>query len=258
MGINLKISTYNIQHGTNTEQIVKNIITLVKSGVNLICLQEVRHHPNKPFIVDTLLNKLGTNWKAEYLISSKTFDLGLCTIWDSNKLTGTNFEHILLPKLPKIRLYEKVYLKIHRKLEKVDNKNINPETKAALIGEFEVDGKNIRITNTHLDWLGGHRQRTSQLEFIKEKLSRGKPCVYEITCGDFNTLGYYKLSEQEIKKQIKVFLNENFSSVFKNSATTTFWQTLDHILVKNLKVVTTDILKLKGSDHYPLLVEVKI
>ena len=153
MSDSFKIATYNIQHGTNSEQITENIVQLAQDGVSLFCLQEVRHHPNKTFIVDALLNKLGSGWRAEYLVSSKTFDLGLCTLWDSRKISATGFEQIFLPKLSKVRLYEKLYLKLHRKIEKVDNKMIVPETKAALIGEFMFKGKLIRVTNTHLDWL---------------------------------------------------------------------------------------------------------
>lgn len=257
MSDSFKIATYNIQHGTNSDKIVANITTLAQSGINIFCLQEVRHHPNKTFIVDYLLNTLGENWKAEYLISSKTFDLGLCTIWDSNKIECIKFDSVLLPKLGKIKLYEKLYLKLHRKIEKVDNKNINPETKAALIGEFNFKGKKIRITNTHLDWLGGVSQRGRQLEQIKDTLNPYQGNIFEVICGDFNTLGFYKF-QNKIKKQINCLLCEGFVSAFENKPTTKSWQTMDHILVKNLEVIKSDILKLKGSDHYPLLAEIKI
>lgn len=257
MNTSLKISTYNIQHGTNSQKIINNIELLAQSGVDIFCLQEIRHHPNKPFIVDTLLNVLGKKWKAECLISSSTFDLGLCIIWDSAKLKAKSFNHVFLPKLSKVKLYEKIYLKVHRKLEKVSSKNIGPEVKAALIGEFKFFGNDLRVTNTHLDWLGGSKHRAAQLKHIKNHLSLGQPRIFEIICGDFNTLGHYKFGKR-LTKKIKTLLGQEFLSVFESKPTTKSWQVLDHILVKNLRVIQTEILKLKGSDHYPLMAEVKI
>src|SRR5206468_721012 len=101
-----------IQHGTKAEEIIKNILSLAGKNANVFCLQEVRFHPEKDFIVNSLLKALGPNWKAEYLISPQTFDLGLGTLWDNKKLKALHFEHILLPRLPKVKIHEKVYMKV--------------------------------------------------------------------------------------------------------------------------------------------------
>src|SRR6185436_1079588 len=99
MARSLNIVTYNIQHGSKADEIVRNILALAYQKADVFCLQEVRQRPNKKFIVDELLKRLGPQWQAEFLISPNQFDLGLCNIWNTEKLKAQNFERVLLPKL---------------------------------------------------------------------------------------------------------------------------------------------------------------
>lgn len=257
MQSNLNIVTYNIQHGKNTQDIIANILSLAHKNINIFCLQEVREYPSKPFIVDTLLKDLGPSWQAECLVKGHTFDLGLCTLWDSSKIRSKSFEKLLLPKLPKLRFYEKAFSKVRVRMEKVTESKIEPTQRAALIGEFELSGQLLRITNLHLDWQGGFKQKSLQLKTLKDYLKPKLAVDYEIFCGDFNTLGFYRFSGKRLQK-IRELLGPEFINVFRNRRTAVFPQMLDHIFVKNLSLANTEILKLKGSDHFPLLAEIKI
>lgn len=254
---NLNIVTYNIQNSSKAEEIKQNILALAAKGAGLFCLQEVRKYEHKEFIVDALLKLLGPSWKAEYLISPQSFDLGLCTLWDSSKLQALSFEKLLLPRLPKLKLHEKIFVKVRTKMEKIQNPKVLPTQRAALIGKFKFLGQPLLITNLHLDWQGGFRQRKRQLKALNDYLKSRVRAEFEVFCGDFNTLGFYRFSGRRQKK-VRELLGEEFINVFHNRRTTSFPQMLDHIFVKNLTVAKSEILKFHGSDHFPLLAEIKI
>lgn len=249
----LNIVTYNIHNGSNQEAIMKNIKVLARQSVSLFCLQEVRKQEGREFIVEALLKDLGSEWKAEYFIKPQSFDLGLCILWKTSTLVALNFEALLLPKLNKLSLHEKI---VERLINK--HKTVAPIQRGSLIGDFNFQGQLVRVTNVHLDWHGGKQQRGRQIQFIKDHLKPKTAAYFEICCGDFNTLGFYRFS-QKGSKNIKQLLEPNFESAFKNQKIRSFFlQTLDHIFLKNFKVIKAEILNCKGSDHLPLLAEVKI
>lgn len=247
---NLNIVTYNIQHGAKTDEIVSNIQALARQKVNLFCLQEVHKYKGQKFIVDELLSRLGPDWQAQYILSPEKSDLGLCTLWKTSKLTALNFEQLMLPKLNRLFFHEKIF-------ETVMSKHARPIQRAALIGEFAIAERTIRITNLHLDWQGGFKQRSLQLNHLKSLLKSKQPVNFEIFCGDFNTIGFYRFDNGRLEK-VKNLLGKEFLSGVHKKATTSHLQTLDHIFVKNLTIEKTQIFKYKGSDHFPLLAEIRI
>jgi endonuclease/exonuclease/phosphatase family metal-dependent hydrolase len=246
----LTIVTYNIHHGSKAEAITSNIVSLAANGVNVFCLQEIRKQPGESFLLDSLLKKLGSDWKAEYIIKPDSNDLGLCTIWDNSKLQAVNFEPLLLPKLQKLYFYELAWEKIRKEYPR-------PVQRAVLIGDFLVNGKRLRITNVHLDWQGGAKQRSMQLSHVYTHVKSKEKADHEIMCGDFNTIGFYRFHKRRLKK-IKHLVGNEFENQPPKKPTTTYLETLDHVFVKNLAIIKTEIIKLKGSDHFPLLAEIQI
>jgi len=254
---NLKIVTYNIRHGANASAIIRNIARLSSHGVSVFCLQEFHKYKKRPFLLVPLLKILGDKWRAEYLIEEESHDLGLCILWKTTDLELETFEAVLLPKLNREHIYEKAFQRVMDKYEKLAHKYLGPAQRAALIGNFRINGIKIQITNVHLDWQGGFRQRELQLRHVRDYLKSRKSADFEIFCGDFNTLGFYRFSQKRLKK-VKSVLGEEFINAFQNQRTTSYLQMLDQIFVKNLKVAKAQILRLKGSDHFPLLAEIKV
>lgn len=220
-------------------------------NVNVFCLQEVRRNAGSKFIIDELLDNLGVNWHAKY------FDFGLCTLWDATRLEAVDFELLLLPTVPKLYSYEKLFLKLHAKIGKNKHQKIAPSQRTALLGEFKTAGQTLRITNLHLDWQRGFKHRGSQLNFLKSHLQTKTPVDCEILCGDFNTIGFYRFANGKLKR-FKNLVGEEFVSNSPKRPTTNHFQLLDHIFVKNLPIPNTKILKYKGSDHFPILAEITI
>jgi endonuclease/exonuclease/phosphatase family metal-dependent hydrolase len=246
----LTIVTYNIHHGSKPEAITKNLLYLAANGADVFCLQELRKEDGKNFLLDDFLKKLGPNWKAEYIVKPGSNDLGLCTIWDGQKLQALTFEPLLLPKLKKLYFYELAWEKIRKEYPR-------PVQRAVLIGDFNLNGQRLRITNVHLDWQGGSKQRMLQLSHFYSHVKSKEKVEREIMCGDFNTIGFYRFHKRGLTK-IKKIVGDEFTNKPPKKPTTTYLETLDHILVKNLTVLKTEVLKLKGSDHFPLLAEIQI
>jgi endonuclease/exonuclease/phosphatase family metal-dependent hydrolase len=242
----LKLVSYNIDNSTQTDQIVKNIFELAKSGVNIFCLQEVRPSKSGEFIGKSLLDKLGSGWEGEFFLTTKpnNCDYGLGILWNSVYLKPVKFDTLSFFKLLQLDFHEQIFGLLR-------GEEITPIQRGSLIGTFKFDDRVIRISNVHMDWHGwvGHRTRQLQelLDFLKQKSATDA----EIICGDFNSLGFFGYGQR--LEKIKNILGSEFVNSFPEFRnTTTHYQHLDQIFVKNLKIHETDVLELPGSDHYPI------
>jgi endonuclease/exonuclease/phosphatase family metal-dependent hydrolase len=144
---------------------------------------------------------------------------------------------------------------------------------------FEKDGRIIRIINVHLAWEGGFQHRISQLKQVKEILEKNLVDA-DILAGDFNTFApvmFRKIQEKKINNILLGWTNvlSDFSWTCDASYTAPqdslakftkigklfgikFRCKLDHIFVKNLKVISKEMFDLPGSDHRPFLVDLEI
>lgn len=245
-GMNIKIATYNIHHGIQLEKIRENIKKLSKDGVHIFCLQEVREFSGKTSVLDVCLEALGTGWEHKKFIEPNSYNFGLCFIWKKSVLKNKKIEKLTLPKIPKFNI--RIIVKRIRK----------PIDRGALIGTFKINNKLIRISNVHLDCAGQFIQRERQLRALMRHLKADAGLKKEIICGDFNTIGVEALSKKQEKKILDIF-----GSGFKNAhpkSTPTFHllQRLDYIFVKNIKIKKSAVLKMKGSDHFPIVAELEV
>lgn len=267
MPVKLKLASYNIQNGVYEESIVKNIHTLVAEDVDVFCLQETRVI-KQDFICERLKNELGSEWQVEYFLGDKNprIDVGLTMIWKTAKLKLQNLEKILLPKLESLNFYERYITSVPR-----------PPQRGAMIASFDVNGGELRITNLHLDWQGGVSQRMNQVEYLASHLRKNSNLINEIIAGDFNTIGGEKSSISQ-RYRIKKILKNNFIEALPDLKWTfdgasidpargfsnfqkllvrfgiRFYQRLDYLFVKGIKLKEAKMEKMEGSDHYPLVI----
>ncbi|MDE2399538.1 MAG: hypothetical protein KGL67_00795 [Patescibacteria group bacterium] len=245
--MNLKIATYNIKHGLKLAKIIENMQELSASGVMVFCLQEMRESNKKePSVLGACLKALGEGWEHETFLEPHSINFGLCFIWRADVLKVKKLEKLVLPKIPKFNIRV-----IAKKIKKIIDRG-------ALIGTFEMNGKLIRISNIHLDCHGQFAQRERQLKALVDYLKSNSSIDKEIICGDFNTIGMEALSKKQEKKILDI-LGPNFINAHPRS-TPTFHllQRLDYIFVKNIKVKKAEVLKLKGSDHRPIIASLEI
>ncbi|SRR6266568_9329555 len=268
------IATYNILFGINQPAIIKNIVQMAEDGVSLFCLQEIINVPNEEFIIDKILKRLGTNWKASYHVGREMskLSIGTAILWNTKIFNFKRQEKILLPKLDKFDLHEKLYYKV------IGVPGV-PLQRKVLSCYFTVNQTDIRITCVHVDNVGGPSHRMKQIAYLLSNLNSQETPKHEIICGDFNTFdllksGYEKklLQNKFGKDFIDASNNIGWTSDirnidFKTSIKIFQWfiktfnvhvrRRLDYIWVKNFSVEKCKKLLISGSDHYPIIAKLK-
>lgn len=271
----LKIATYNIQLSLNVEKITKNIFDMSQRGVSIFCLQEVMRQPEGPFIKDELLRVLGKDWEMECFFGEGEVHnaLGTGLLWNTKIIQSQSIAKIVVPIIKPFLPHELVF-------QILLGGPVHPVTRRITSGVFVWKNNQIRITSVHLDHIGGRFHRNKQLKYILDVLNQQKDTLYEIICGDFNTFDLLHTGEE--KKLLQTTLGQHFIDATENIPWTAdlynndmkksvlFFKAfvkrtnlhirrkLDYIWVRNLKVVNSQDLKLSGSDHYPLVAELRI
>ncbi len=242
------VATYNIFDGRRPEQITQNILKLIRQGAHVICLQEVWPLYRGRNIRKLIDQHIPVHFKSQYYSEdgANWYDYGLGVLWDTNVFFDPTFNQLSFPKKSRLTLWDKSFFWIL---------GLTPTIfgRGALIGTFTFGEKTVRITNLHLDFQGGDIHRANQLQSLTNYLNSQPLVDNEIICGDFNTIGL--LGKQEKITGLKKILGNGFQSIFKKPYTSSIIQQLDYIFVKNLSVRQAKIIKLLGSDHYPLLAE---
>lgn len=271
MSRKITLVSYNIQDGIHEDLIVENIHKMVRNGVDIFCLQETRViKPN--FIVDRLKTELGDEWQGESFlgVANPRTEIGLTILWKSTKLNLQELEKVLLPKLNYVSLYERCITYI-----------LKPTQRGAIIATFNINGVMLRITNLHLDFKGGISRRMSQVEYLALHLSKKPTVPHEIIAGDFNTTGS-KASSKKQQNQIEQLFRNDFTDAFPDLGWTfdgvsvdperifsslqnlfvrlgvRLYRRLDYVFLKNIAVAEAKMEKLKGSDHYPLVITFEV
>lgn len=243
------IVTYNIFDSRNTNKIISNILGLIQNGASVICLQEVRQVYRNIEFTKLLAARLPAHFGAHYYLEgdARWFDYGLGILWDTTVFSSAAFHQLPLPEQPKLTFWNKLFYWVLRLEPKIIKRG-------ALIGTFVFDQTSIRITNLHLDFQGDNAHRANQLKSLMHYLTSELPVDYEIICGDFNTLGLFDKKNKMLALERQ--LGAGFKSVLRTSYNSAIIQQLDYILTKNLNVKQAKVLKLKGSDHSPVVAEV--
>lgn len=270
----MKIATYNIQFSAHPTQIIENIQTMADDGVQIFCLQEVVSLPHQPFIISQLLQHLGKDWKAIcHLGNEKTLlGMGSCILWNSSVFHLEKVQKVLLPKSQKLSGPEKAFSWLAGGITV-------PFQRRAIIGYFTVNKKMIRISNVHLDHNGGVKNRKKQLLSLMEFLAKDE-VAHEIICGDFNSFDLLN-NDSEAKMHLEV-LGEKYHDISKDSGWTGdlhdmdienggrilkfliqklnihLRRKVDYIWVKNISSINCEAPDLAGSDHRPVVAEIKV
>lgn len=253
------LTTYNMLFGYDPR--VFDTLTMIKDESEkhdyaCVTLQEVRNKTTKDDLAH-IIQKLFPGFHAAKLISPKPslHDMGLMTL---SRMPIIDATPILLPKVLK-----------------------RMPQHAALMTRYAVGKKILRVTNVHFNVFGGIPHKRKQIMRILEYFQLAK-ADYDIICGDFNTIGPYKLLNKHILKQknaIQKQLGKTFKEVtipswtgdvgdvmspttpasrliyktFKKTGIQ-FRQKLDWVFVRGFNTMHADVRHdLKGSDHYPVM-----
>lgn len=271
----LIVVTYNVQFSYHYEAIKNNILNMASMGVSLFCLQEVVHSQGKISIIDILLKKLGSDWKAICNLGAEKSILGMgnCILWNTKALELEGEQEEFLPKHSLLGIHEKIFSWIAGGITV-------PFQRRVIIGYFKLNNaKRVRITNVHLDQNGGLKNRERQLKYLMNILQKNK-FYHEIICGDFNSFDLLK-NGREMAMHKKV-IDKDFIDISKDAGWTAdlndinltkgskflevlikklhihIRRKLDYFWVKNVSCSKCEKLLLGGSDHKPLIAYLEI
>lgn len=255
----LKFATYNVLHAYHRDKIVANIKLLVEKEADILCIQEAEL---------PIENILSPNWQVEYFFTTER-GCRLAVAWNKSKLNLIDTKKILLPALTKPDLMQKL---TGYKTEKIQ--------RGAFIANFSSRGKVVKIINAHLAWEGGTSNRLNQLRHLLTQLGDNNSS-YEILAGDFNTFVpalFRRTQESKIEKVLGTSWTnvlpdlawscdisytdpqdgfETFSKICKTFGIK-LQSRLDYIFARNLKIISSEMLDLPGSDHRPLIATFEI
>lgn len=247
----ITIASYNLNHGSNKAKLLSNIGFLASQNVDVFCFQEIRASKDEGFIGDEILSSLGPAWKGEFLLSyNSKNDYGLGMVWNSEVLKLQSFQSIDLPSLQGLPRFQSIIEQY------VLSGEASPVKRAANVGTFEVNGKTLRVANVHADWHGGPFHRLAQIEHLLNFLNT-ETSDAELICGDFNTIGLFSNKNQ--MKMLLQLLGDRYVTAFPKFHLTTFHgQHLDHIFAKNCTIEKAQIHRILGSDHFPVVGQIKL
>lgn len=249
----MKLVTWNVSKDNKQ---LDTLVNFLKEGYfDVVCLQEF---PRGKLSSLSTLNMKQVFGEERYSYSRKeeTADLSLVILSSAEFKKYEVIEH------------ENPYKNFDREL----NHHYQTFKTDFLYVDLDFGGLSYRIFNSHLRCVAGPKYRISQFGEIIKHLH---PERQNIICGDFNIFGkplinafvgnfcgYTKeeLGVDEGKLFNQVFEMYGFKNVFKGSKTFTRLPfQLDYILVPyDSRIIDTRVEKNTfGSDHFPLIVELK-
>jgi len=239
---------------------------------SIVALQEVRNKTVRDRLPQTIHRQFPSFSTATLLHPKHSVnDFGLMTLSSLKLIDSTP---ILLPVLPK-HLFN---------LQAMFFKMIPQQ--GALVTRYKIGKKILRVTNLHLDVMGGIKHKKKQMLSICTHLANTKADC-DIVCGDFNTIGPIKIMRKRVRRQrnlIRDILGSEFKEVFIPSWTSdikgtinpqipanklihkslnrvgiSFRQKLDWIFVRGFTGASAIVRHdLPGSDHYPIFATLTI
>ncbi|WZL72420.1 endonuclease/exonuclease/phosphatase family protein [Clostridiaceae bacterium 35-E11] len=218
----LKVMSYNIHSGKNfymIPQLNKIIQFLQDQQPHIIGIQEINENNKRGYQVSKLETCLKMNQHfGEHVKIGKGY-YGIGTFSSFNIIKRN---HLLLPSAK--------------------------EQRGLLHTVVKVNDKNLNILNTHLGLK--NQERMKQLEKIEQYLqSIDTPYIL---MGDFNTVAP-NFNSIEIIDAGKISTKENLGTLMHST------KRIDYIFVSpDIEVIDYQVLHVNMSDHYPILVNIKL
>lgn len=253
INMELRIATFNVFYGKNPTAIADAIKTnenLCRADV--ILLQEVEAHPHETKARALQMAEL-LDMRCVYTPARESTEKGV-------DVAGSHGLAILSKE--KIKEFEVVPLSYF-------NLRYNSRKRVAVNAILEIDGKEIQISNVHLDNRLNIKDRILQIKDVLEKLKSHR--VQRIVmAGDFNTVPFFWLGRaipifySSQRKLFNRFLREEgFDTHLEEAGHTMAHRflklSLDSIYTKGVRVKKFGVERtVRVSDHWPVWVDVEV
>lgn len=241
--MNLKLMTYNIQHGLdykkllNKERIIdlEKIINVIKEeNPDIIALNEVYNDINNIETVEQtkyIADELGYNY----------YFFGKC-ITIKNTI---GYGNAIISKYP---LSNYTVHKIPDPIIKKENGHY--ESRAIIDCELLINDEIIKVFVTHIGL--EKEEKENGINKILE-ISKNKKAII---MGDFNM----QEDNENIKKLLNTYKN-TLSNINEGNSTypsTNPKEKIDYIFIKNMEIISSNVIKKVASDHFPIIANIVI
>lgn len=199
----MKIITLNIQGGFKIDQLCLEIKEKLHP-FDILCLQEVCESERIKNHAQQIAKSLGGNYSSQSFlpIDFKVKRMGNAFVFN-RKVLQLLYSHDFTLVLPILNPFWKLLTScFHLSCDRI-----------CQTAFFQTNqGLKIKVSNFHLDFVGGTRARKRQIKFALKVLSDLKGSDLELILGDFNTIGVLRRSFPELN----LFLKKRFREVSKN------------------------------------------
>ena len=201
------LASYNVQRGLHLEGLVslfREVEVLRRAAV--VAVQEATWLPDGRNLLEVLAAALSPEhrWSYRTVMTYPGKEYGNGFLWAGGCRAGEPLA-VRLPQVAELGWLAR------RKTE-----GGRPDTKAALVQDFAVDGRPLRVANVHLDFAGGWRHRRRQLEHLLAALAE-QPSTPgpEVVCGDFNTVGHHRWpgARRGVRRALAPLLEQGYADV---------------------------------------------
>jgi len=203
--------SYNIQRGINLAGLLRLFDELPAFRMaDVIAIQEASFLKDGRNVLEPLAEILSSHhaWTYKTVMSYPDKEYGNGFIFRDGYEVIDSWS-IPLPQVAELKWYEK---------QKTEGGR--PDTKSAFLQRFGKGGWSVQVANVHLDFSGGSNHRHRQLEHLLSEVGKrstisgddsleGTPTII---CGDFNTVGYYRLaaSRRNTRRALDAALSRGF------------------------------------------------
>lgn len=249
----LRIATFNVFYGKDPSAISKAIKENENlSKADVILLQEIEAHPHET--------------KARALQMAEFLDMR-CIYTPARESTEKGVDEagshgLAILSKEKIKEFEVVPLSYF-------NLRYNSRKRVAVNAILEIEGKEVQISNVHLDNRLNIKDRILQIKDVLQKLQSHRVQAV-VMAGDFNTVPFFWLGRvipifysPQRKKFNRFLREEGFDTHMEEAGHTMAHRflklSLDSIYTKGVKVNKFGIERtVKVSDHWPVWVDIEV
>lgn len=243
----ISLCTWNIHLGKQLTTIVNNVKNnpLLQS-LDIYLLQESSEHngvPDSSQIAKALGNTYDTFQYATSVLQGSIQANAI--VWNTKTITKKRIFTLLLPTIEhsSATVLEKRIISLLPKRQR-----------NCIVFEGAIGKYTIRIYVTHFDVIGFTGLHNAQLQYILDDNLNRKKTDVTIVGGDFNTFAFAgKPRWNQMKKMIDAYGFTDATAKTPATFISIPGQKLDKLLYTGSISFKTQVAKIHGSDHYPVL-----
>jgi len=229
----IRLITYNIHFGKRLKKILAWLAT--QKNTDIFCFQEF---PQQQIAdcMKTLKDKpCGYSFAPSIRRGKKIF--GQLTVFRTDRMRLISSSVLVL------------------KTNRLDRLSLGRTTgRSCLLNVFAIRRKKFAVANAHLSWLAVNRGRYRQIEHIVEHLDSYR--FPNLFVGDFNITSL--LGRENLFAFMKKYFYQTSEKRVATHRIALIKHQVDYVFGKKCEVVNLEAVRIRFSDHYPVIANVRL